>query len=480
METSTPLMRQSPLDTEPAAVTTTEPPQAPSDAWKPSRWNARTIDEEGHIILWNSNTGALCVFNRTHEPVLKRYLTKTGWAGPLDSVGNYLRERGFIVPRDRNEMRQFQYQFGQQHYRSDTFELILLSSEDCNFRCKYCYEDFRRGTMLPSVRRNIKALLTQRASEIRNLGINWFGGEPLYGLAAIEDLGPFFVEMAETHGWHYGATMTTNGYLLTPPVAEKLLAWKINKFQITLDGPSEQHNQSRPGRDGSPTFETILANLRSLKQRDQEFVVRLRVNFDPVTRPHVTSLMEEVKDLFHEDSRFNIAFHPVGRWGGTNDEALDVCGVDEGREARAGFERQAIDGGLSVNSIADSLSFGSGVCYAARPFNFIIGADGTVMKCTIALDKQDFNIVGALREGGELWLDQEKLARWVEPSFEHDRKCGKCYLLPSCQGLSCPLIRFESGHAPCDATIKPDLHNALLKAFASRSTRGRIIPLRAS
>jgi uncharacterized protein len=139
MERTATLMKVSPLDAEPACAPTSDvPAAAPPEVWVPSRWNARTLDEEGHIILWNSNTGALCVFKRAHEPSLRRYLTKTGYSGPLDSVGSYLKERGFIVPQERNELRQFQYQFGQQHYRSDVFELILLASEDCNFRCKYC------------------------------------------------------------------------------------------------------------------------------------------------------------------------------------------------------------------------------------------------------------------------------------------------------------------------------------------------------
>src|SRR5262249_22010613 len=149
-----------------------------------------------------------------------------GFRGSLSPLGKYLKQRGYIVSKGTQEYRQFQELFGFQQYRSDRLELILLASEDCNFRCKYCYEDFARGTMEPRVRRNIKALVNKRVGVIREFSVHGFGGEPLYGFTAIEDLAPFFLETAARHGWSYTASMTTNGYLLTPETARSLISWK--------------------------------------------------------------------------------------------------------------------------------------------------------------------------------------------------------------------------------------------------------------
>src|SRR3712207_7092344 len=45
----------------------------------------------------------------------------------------------------------------------------LLASEDCNFRCTYCYEDFARGTMQPEVREGIKAMRSEEhTSELQS------------------------------------------------------------------------------------------------------------------------------------------------------------------------------------------------------------------------------------------------------------------------------------------------------------------------
>ena len=115
---------------------------------------------------------------------------------------------------------------------------------------------------------------------------------------------------------------------------------------------------------------------------------------------------------------------------------------------------------------------GAWVCYAARPYNFIVGADGKLMKCTIALDKEDENIVGHLTPQGDLVIDPDKLSAWTQPAFETDALCQKCYILPSCQGMACPLERMHTGQRSCCYT-KKQLHNELLTALEKPGRRVR-------
>ena len=57
--------------------------------------------------------------------------------------------------------------------------LILFPTEQCNFRCVYCYEDFVLGRMSESTISGILSLLSHRAADLDGLQISWFGGEPL-------------------------------------------------------------------------------------------------------------------------------------------------------------------------------------------------------------------------------------------------------------------------------------------------------------
>lgn len=377
-------------------------------------------------------------------------LSRKGFEAQERGIVRYLKQRGFLVKSGTDEFRQFQLRFGQQHYRSDVLQLILLSSEDCNFRCTYCYEKFARGTMTPEVRSSVKALIEKRASHLRSLGISWFGGEPLYGWEAIEDLAPYFLAKAKEHNLHYSSNMTTNGYLLVPEVAEKLLSWKCNKFQITLDGPPETHNCSRPARDGSETFDVILQNLVELHKRPDKFVVDLRINFDRNNAPLLNDFLETVERTFERDPRFTLRLRAVGKWGGDNDANLQTCSENESEQLLSELTHEARKRGLVMaDELREVKGLGSQVCYAARPYNFIVGANGKLMKCTIDLDQNERNVVGQILPDGELDLDLERFALWTQPAFEKDTQCQKCVVLPTCQGMYCPQIRFDYNRSPC-------------------------------
>jgi uncharacterized protein len=443
------ILQQSPHDFE-----TTEPP-APNpeeDVVRlvPSRYNIRASTEDGRLVVWNSYRGKINIFRKDQRPAIERMLSQHGFDSKLTGVAKYLFDRGLLIKAGTDEYRRIQQGFGREHYRDDRLELILLASEDCNFRCEYCYEDFLRGTMKPWVREGVKSLINSRLSKLRSMTVYWFGGEPLYGLEAIQDLAPFFLEVAKRNSISFTSNMTTNGYLLTPDVAEKLLSWEVRRFQITLDGAPQDHDRNRPTRDGQGSFATIFDNLLALKSIRQNYRVDLRVNYDPRNSQHLQQFLDLVEARFQGDPRFRLRFRPVGKWGGSNDENLDVCGRDEAERIEDELRAEALRRGLKLSdSIQEIKGMGARVCYAARPYNLIIGATGKVMKCTVDLDKKDRNVVGSLSATGELQLDEDKMALWTEPAFESDSKCQKCVVLPTCQGISCPIVRFDQDRSPC-------------------------------
>ena len=469
------IKKQSPLDSLEAAPPDLVQikPVAKTLQWVPSKYNLRATGDDGSYIVWNSHTGAISMFNpQQRQPI--QGLLNSGYTGEAKGIVKYLSERGFLVPKGTNEYRQIQLGFGQMHYRQDILELILLATEDCNFRCTYCYEDFARGTMQPSVREGIKRLIEKRAPHLQYLTIGWFGGEPLYGFKAIEDLAPFFVEIADRYSIKYFSHITTNAYLLTPDVAEKLLAWKVINYQITIDGLREQHDKKRPARDGSGTFDTIISNLRALKKREEYFRVRIRVNYDRENYPHLEELLSLLEQDFAGDRRFIVAFHGVGRWGGANDPNLEVCGVKEAQAAKEVLRRSALSKDLQPSqTLRDMHTPGKNVCYAARPYNFTVGTDGKLMKCTVSLDKQDHNIVGRVTPEGEMILNRDNYALWVEPSFSNDSVCQKCPLLPTCQGIACPLARIQNKVRPCAATARTRLSKELLLVMETAGIKSR-------
>jgi uncharacterized protein len=421
----------------------------PLQNFVPSRFNARSVAANGTLILFNSYTGAFSGFPPSIREKVEGLLHRKGCRGRLEGLTQYMYERGYIVPKGTNELQRVRLLHGHAQYRQDHLELILLSSEECNFRCVYCYETFPRGTMEPWVRQSVLTLVARRMPTLNRFNVQYFGGEPLLGLEAIEEMAPEFARLTAEHQVSFSSGMTTNGYLLTPDVVDKLLKWRVANFQISLDGAPEDHDSHRILKGGGPTFSVILANLRAMAQRKDNFSVALRVNFDSESISRIPGFLRTIEDL-KRDPRFVLRFYAIGKWGGPNDTSLDTCGLN------AEDERQALDvlaakEGFNAESRMPYMKSrsGMGVCYAARPYNLLIGADGKIMKCTVALDTKDYNIVGHMTRDGRAAIDVDKLGKWIAPYFEDDEACRKCFYVPVCQGCSCPLPRIETGERPC-------------------------------
>ncbi len=474
------LMTRSPLDAAApdgavagAPVQLVQLKRTPPKGWVPSRYNTRAKDEHGRMILWNTYTGNISAFESAQVPMVEALLSRKSVRRELGKLGRYLADRGFLVPAGTDEFQRLQLAFGQQHYRTDRLHLILLATEDCNFRCEYCYESFARGTMLPEVRAGVRKLVERRARSLRELRVSWFGGEPLYGWEAVEDLAPFFADIARRHELDYYAHITTNGYLLTPERQDRLFEWEVRDFQITLDGPPEVHDAKRRGRDGSSTFHAIFSNLKALRDREDDFLVTLRMNFDRTNHPHLERLLEMFEAEFSGDRRFGVSFHAVGKWGGPNDADLATCGIEESRAIRHRLSALAKARGLKTEGgLIELARIGSQVCYAARPNSFIIGADGKLMKCTIVLDSEEYNVVGRLTPEGEMGLNEDRMALWVQPAFLNDSGCARCHMSPTCQGMHCPLVRIESQKRPCP-DVKRALRTELRRTLREREPKAR-------
>jgi uncharacterized protein len=396
-------------------------------------------------------------------------LKKRGFSSKLEGMTKYLFDRGYIVRRGADELNRMRHLYGQIQYRQDTLELILLSSEECNFRCVYCYETFPRETMEPWVREAVIKLVEKRSAYVKRLHLSWFGGEPLLGYEAIQDIGPAVTALAEKHGMRFTSDMTTNGYLLTPDRFEELMRWKVKSYQISVDGAAAQHDAHRILKGGGGTYEVIMANLKAMQKTSHKFLVAVRVNFDPETRKQMDEFMNEI-ETFRGDPRFVLRFYPIGKWGGPQDNTLNVCG-DNQEEEREYLLDLAEKEGFTVETRKEILRgsrTGASVCYAARPYNFIVGADGRLMKCTIALTNADYNVVGSIGKDGQLGVDIDKLTRWTAPYFEDDATCKKCFYLPVCQGCTCPLEIIVANHRPCPPD-KSRIQKTLLAVWKSHA-----------
>ncbi len=304
-------------------------------------------------------------------------------------------------------------------------KLTLMPTEQCNFRCVYCYEDFIIGKMKRPVIEGVKALLAKRIPELKVLTLDYFGGEPLVARNIVYEVSGFAKDLIEKHypDVRLFGQMTTNGFALKPEVFEKLLAVSVNNFQITLDGPREIHNKTRLRINKSGSFDTIWANLLSMKSFHEPFQIVLRIHITPDNLQYLDELIKEVKLNFDEDHRFGIFFKAIENLGGPNTGNFKVLtGVDKNAIINKLYEN--FDSQKNVSPLLKKKPY---ICYASKPNNLVIRANGRIAKCTVAFNDER-NDIGKINEKGNIEIDQDKLNLWTRGMQTRDEPTLKCPL----------------------------------------------------
>jgi uncharacterized protein len=316
----------------------------------------------------------------------------------------------------------------------DRLHLIIFPTEQCNFRCVYCYEDFAIGTMKPAVVEGVKRLLALRVPSLRKLHLSWFGGEPMVALRVIEDIAGFAKSLSSVaqNDVVYVGEMTTNGYLLNLENATRLVELGTTHFQISLDGPKEFHDATRIKRNGEGSFDTIWGNLCSIRSSAIDINVLLRLHLTPTNAPAMPDFVRKIQREFLGDSRFTVLLKPVNHWGGPNDSKFHILSGSKRAETVNTLTALLYEARPEGNYIYKP----GNVCYAARPNSLVIRATGEIGKCTLALSDPANNI-GQLHPDGTLTINNEALRPWFRSWNGQDTS-----------GLACPLMGLPRPSGP--------------------------------
>ena len=308
-----------------------------------------------------------------------------------------------------------------------TWHLIIIPTEQCNFRCTYCYERSNQTAMKHQIGEAIKALISRRVPDLDTLYVGWFGGEPLLARSSIGDISQYIRGLTRSYPrLIYRAGMATNGYLLTPSMFSELVELGISDYQITLDGPQQIHDKHRPTANGKGTFSRIWKNLVAIRDSAAQVRMLLRIHFDPSRISHLGALIEDVRREFLPDRRFTIHFQAIRRLGGKDDDKIEVfSAVEEQRRIRM-LQRE-----LHKDRNRKGTRERPYVCYASRPNSLVIYPNGDIGKCTVALYDPS-NRIGSINREGTVNIDSELLNPWLRGFM------GK----PDLSILQCPLKNF--------------------------------------
>ena len=263
----------------------------------------------------------------------------------------------------------------------ERLELVVLPTEQCNFRCTYCFQDLPPHRMSPATVRGLEGWLSARAAGLEALTLHWYGGEPLLASEIVEQVQGHASSLSVAgSGFRLRGTITTNGYLLRPGLLSRLVEVGLTQFQVTLDGTRDSHDRTRVLAGGQGTFDRIWENLLGAREIGREFRIVVRVHVCRTNREDVRELLETFRDAFGGDRRFGVLIRGLFRCGGSSESCGEVLSDSEASSSVAALRRHAEALGIAARCGGDSR------CRVPLPDNFVVRADGRLGKCPVTLD----------------------------------------------------------------------------------------------
>lgn len=349
--------------------------------------------------------------------------------------------RKIIIKSNSNELKEIENAYNTARNSRNLLTITIAPTLSCNFRCPYCYENKNNKTLNQNSQiKIINFIENQFKLGYKNLNLIWFGGEPLLCYEIIKNMSIEIIRLCEEYNVEYNAFLTTNGYLLNDDIIENLKNLRINQLYITVDGMEKVHNSRRHLIDGGETFEKIVCNLKKLKNKNINTIIRMNIdktNFDDIKSLHKFISKELNLPMYlglvrkYTDSCINLDVYYDKK------EYAHILNDFNARDKKISRKRCELPRPKDI------------YCRACKVGTFVIDPDLNLYKCENDIGRYEKRISSI--DDYPYNDEKEKIAnksyyKWNP--FDNEI-CNNCKLLPICIG-GCPYIGIKNSIAECE------------------------------
>jgi len=323
-------------------------------------------------------------------------------------------KRGFYVPDNFSEYDFLLARSKMNDIRSKTSKFRILTTTTCNANCFYCYEQgVKPFFMNEKVIDDTINFIIDNSKNSNNISIEWFGGEPLLNVNAIDRIVEGLKKSMKTNQYFY-SNIVSNGSLITDEIAYKMKnTWNIKDVQITIDGVDDAYDKIK--LIDSFTFKDIISKIQILIKH--QIKVSIRVNYNQYNLKDIEKVIKffsesEMKDDIHlyaskifdfkQRNFYNLEEETI-----YVDRLLHQYGFTYGKDLLPKIMKQP--------------------CQANKIDYFTLNANGDVFKCDRKLLADD-----RIGHVSNFQHDLKKVYQWINPNLPE--KCKDCVLMPNCWG----------------------------------------------
>ncbi|MCP4132203.1 MAG: radical SAM protein [bacterium] len=350
-------------------------------------------------------------------------------------------------------------------------QIFFVPHFECNFNCSYCYQDEYTQEKQADFEPVLKAFFEYIDKEFagRDKYITVFGGEPLLpGNSAKEKIERI---VAAAGSRNIDMAIVTNGYHLLDYM-DIFTGAAIREIQVTLDGTRDIHNLRRSHKNGSGSFNQIVAGIDAALEQNLPVNLRVVVDKENIhTLPHLAAFAIEkgwtAHPLFKTQLGRNYELHhcqenssrlferaelyeTIYELGKSNPEILEF------HRPAYSISRLLFDNGNMPEPLFDACPG----CKTEWAFDYT----GKIYSCTATVGKEG-EALGTFYPA--ITLQEDIIDQWEERDVTAIPECRDCSVQLLCGGGCGAVAKNRCGtlHAPDCRPIKPLLEMGLSHYF---------------
>lgn len=398
-----------------------------------SRFNIYAPSEdEYHKIVFNSLSCALAEVDATYSEIQRMMCQGTFDATKLNDAQKKVFDEGLrahFFTNSNEEVEEYLKLREIHKNRIDRLGLTITPTLECNFKCTYCYETPKKGIMSRSTQNSIIKFIEGQAGAIKEIGVSWFGGEPILGWDVVCHLSEEMLKIASEYDIAYRSCIITNGSLLNANIVDDMKRYAISSAQITIDGPKEIHDQRRISKDGKSYFDTIITNINLLLEHGVD--VAMRINVDKENVQSIKCLLAHLANTL-VSKEVKIYFGRIAPYTDACSSIDDVC------YSCVEFASNSIplfgilrDLGFGDRNLLPYPTLRYVACCAGYLNSYVIDSEGNICKCWHSVGDPNF-IIGNINDIGFEAHSSANIRSICNDGI--DKECRQCEVLPLCGG----------------------------------------------
>lgn len=348
-------------------------------------------ETEKEVIMLNTLNKAVVALPHDEVKKINYLLPEINLIDDKVNTVEFLIENEFLVKKELDEERAFMDSLINEYEQDTVLVIHILPTLQCNFSCKYCYQDGinRNDKLAPQdlvvLVDYIKVYISKNIITEINLVLH--GGEPTINWEVVPNLLKEIRLLCIDNDIILYTSIVSNGYLLDDEKARLLSEYGWYRFQVTIDGPRDIHNQRRILKNGNGTYDIIINNIRNILQKGYLNSVELRVNYDISNSSYIEELIEDIAETFDPKSiyfSFGLVTQTLVSDASKYISDTEIS-TNKHIELYLSYIKKAHEMGFPIS---DSFVFGS-LCIAKKKNSFLLSPDGKSYKCLSMVGREN-------------------------------------------------------------------------------------------